>query len=256
MGSISYPVQEYIYRIDKGVRPTDDRPRRRSYESRGRPFVAWDGEGVTDERGHHYQLFGSSDGEVVMGAELTWRETFPLLLASQEDAIHVGFALVYDTVMMLRGHPEIQRIMQGQRTYVDEYNIQYFRGKWLHIKSRITGRSMRLYDVFSFFQCSFVKACREYLGEHPALGLLSIVLGLLLANAPRWMALVLGAWWLLLACAAWRLQKAGRCVDTYQAIWGPDAVHPGNAKTPIGWGVCRPVTLTPGRENSRNSRLI
>ena len=88
-----------------------------------------------------------------------------------------------------------------------------------------------------------------------AVGLLSIVLGLLLANAPRWMALVLGAWWLLLACAAWRLQTSGRCVDTYQAIWGPDAVHPGNAKTPIGWGVHRPGTSAPVGSNSGSSRF-
>ena len=69
-----------------------------------------------------------------------------------------------------------------------------------------------------------------------------IVLGLFLADAPRWMLLVLGLWWLALAAAAWQWQKQGRCVDTYQAIWGPDARHPGNARRPIGWGVRRPST--------------
>jgi len=81
---------------------------------------------------------------------------------------------------------------------------------------------------------------------HKALGWLAILgavgviaLGLVAADAPRWMPLALGAWWLLLAALAWRWQRAGRCVDTYQAIWGPDPAHPGNHAAPIGWGVQR-----------------
>lgn len=67
-----------------------------------------------------------------------------------------------------------------------------------------------------------------------------ISIGLRLADAPRWMAAVLALWWLGLAAAAWRWQRQGRCVDTYQAIWGPDPRHPGNQLRPIGWGVRRP----------------
>lgn len=72
-----------------------------------------------------------------------------------------------------------------------------------------------------------------------ALAVPAIALGLRAADAPRWMPLVLGLWWAALAVAAWRLQRAGRCLDTYQAIWGPDPVHPGNRRPPIGWGVHR-----------------
>jgi hypothetical protein len=75
-----------------------------------------------------------------------------------------------------------------------------------------------------------------------ALGLAAgvMVLGLVAADAPRWMLLLLAAWWLLLAAVAWQLQRRGRCIDTYQAIWGPDPAHPGNRIPPIGWGVRRP----------------
>lgn len=66
-----------------------------------------------------------------------------------------------------------------------------------------------------------------------------IVLGLVVADAPRWMLLVLAAWWGLLAMAFVRWQRQGRCIDTYQAIWGPDAAHPGNRRSPVGWGVRR-----------------
>lgn len=67
-----------------------------------------------------------------------------------------------------------------------------------------------------------------------------IALGLLVADAPRWMPWVLLAWWSALALLALRWQGQGRCIDTYQAIWGPDPVHPGNRQRPIGWGVRRP----------------
>ncbi len=71
-----------------------------------------------------------------------------------------------------------------------------------------------------------------------------IALGLWISDAPRWMALLLALWWLTLALAFVRLQRAGRCIDTYQAIWGPSPHHPGNQLQPIGWGVQRPA---PGR---------
>ncbi len=75
-----------------------------------------------------------------------------------------------------------------------------------------------------------------------------IVLGLVAADAPRWMAGGLTLWWSLLAALAWRWQRQGRCIDTYQAIWGPDPAHPGNRLRPTGWGVRRrAATRTDGR---------
>ncbi len=83
---------------------------------------------------------------------------------------------------------------------------------------------------------------------HKGLGWLAVVasigvilVGLVLADAPRWMLGVLLLWWLALAAAFVRLQRAGRCIDTYQAIWGPDPQHPGNQLRPIGWGIRRPA---------------
>lgn len=73
------------------------------------------------------------------------------------------------------------------------------------------------------------------------LAIVTIALGLVLSDAPRWMAVVLSAWWLLLIVAFAWLQSRGRCIDTYQAIWGPDPVHPGNRVAPIGWGIRRPL---------------
>lgn len=71
------------------------------------------------------------------------------------------------------------------------------------------------------------------------LALIATALGLALVDAPRWMALVLGIWWAVLGIAFVDLHKRGRCLDTYQAIWGPGEQHPGNHRPLTGWGVRR-----------------
>ena len=83
---------------------------------------------------------------------------------------------------------------------------------------------------------------------HKSLGWLAVIagvaviaLGLGVADAPRWMPIVLCVWWAALAGLALQWQRQGRCIDTYQAIWGPDPAHPGNHLRPIGWGVRRPL---------------
>ncbi|MEM9634814.1 MAG: cytochrome b561 domain-containing protein [Pseudomonadota bacterium] len=68
----------------------------------------------------------------------------------------------------------------------------------------------------------------------------AIVTGLWSANAPRWMWLFLIGWWGVLAGVSGYLQARGRAVDTYQAIWGPDTLHPGNRMKKQGWGTIRP----------------
>jgi hypothetical protein len=66
-----------------------------------------------------------------------------------------------------------------------------------------------------------------------------VAMGLAVADAPRWMPLVLGAWWVVLAALFVRWQVQGRCIDTYQAIWGPGEHHPGNQMPVVGLGVRR-----------------
>lgn len=74
--------------------------------------------------------------------------------------------------------------------------------------------------------------------------LFAIATGLRVADAPRWMAVVLASWFCLLGALAVRWQRQGRCIDTYQAIWGPDVAHPGNQKQPIGYGIQRHTAST------------
>lgn len=78
-----------------------------------------------------------------------------------------------------------------------------------------------------------------------------ILTGLSLANAPRWMWLVICGWWVLLLLLVLKLQRAGRCFDTYQAIWGPDPDLPGNRRPPIGLAILREPAI---RSRSVNTR--
>ncbi|KAJ54613.1 cytochrome B561 [Actibacterium mucosum KCTC 23349] len=80
----------------------------------------------------------------------------------------------------------------------------------------------------------------EYI--HKTMGYLAFLLsvatvlsGLWQANGPVWMWIVLCGWWVCLMLAFVLLQKRGRAIDTYQAIWGNDPDLPGNQRRPIGW---------------------
>ena len=72
------------------------------------------------------------------------------------------------------------------------------------------------------------------------LAALVIYSGLYDVDAPRWMWIAGTSVWLICAGAFIRLQALGRCVDTYQAIWGTDPSLPGNKRrSPIGIGIRR-----------------
>ena len=84
----------------------------------------------------------------------------------------------------------------------------------------------------------------EYLhktGGYVLLGfaMVTLVAGLLAADALNWMWVGLALWWLACATAFVFLQRQGRAIDCYQAIWGADSNLPGNRREPIGWGIRR-----------------
>jgi len=75
----------------------------------------------------------------------------------------------YDMTMMLK-HMEskaLERVLAGKSKWIGKNRLRYLKGKFADI--RIGPDKARLYDVFSFFQCSFVKACVEYLGDDETL---------------------------------------------------------------------------------------
>ncbi len=71
------------------------------------------------------------------------------------------------------------------------------------------------------------------------ISVVAIVSGLAAADALVWMWLALAVWWLGFIVVFTLLQRQGRCIDTYQAIWGVDENLPGNRAKPVGWGIRR-----------------
>ena len=67
--------------------------------------------------------------------------------------------------------------------------------------------------------------------------IITLAFGLQEADAPRWMWLASLAITLFWFAVVVRLQSAGRCMDSYQATWGPDPSLPGAGRAPIGIGI-------------------
>ena len=147
-------------------------------DSKNRPFIAWDGEGWTDTNGEHrYMLLQNSYGDNISAPQLSTDECLEFMLASAAKYpkhIHVIYGGGYDTTHILRDLPLHKRqelkdtgaihyySRAGDGTVTNKYTIQYIPHKWL----LITGRNwnmkrnvtMKIFDVMTFFQSSFMKA--------------------------------------------------------------------------------------------------
>ncbi|HKU53408.1 MAG TPA: DNA polymerase, partial [Nitrospira sp.] len=156
-----------VNRVDGGQRQSRlrDLARRDLAE---RPFIGWDGEGYTTDDGrHHYMLFGSSVGDEISSPSLGTRECLDLLLSVEQkypDSFHVIFAGNYDVNMMLKDMPTsyLRRLKETGMVRWEGYSIGYIKSKMFRVKRGTV--SVTLYDVFTFFATSFVKALEEYIG--------------------------------------------------------------------------------------------
>ncbi len=144
-----------------------------------RPFVAWDGEGWTQhvcdntERclnrsgkcKHHYYLFGASTGQYVSAESLSTQDCFDTMLRvakANPNSIHVSFSFKYDIDMIFRDiHVgAVRMLVRKNRMHWRGYYIEVLPGKWLQITR--DGITCRIYDLFSFFATSFVKALKTW----------------------------------------------------------------------------------------------
>lgn len=168
-------------------------------------FIAWDGEGTQpfigqkehksitkkDERTGRtlelfvpnpkekidslpqpYVLFGNSKGqEIIQEGGLPTKDCLELLLNAKQkfpESIFVGFGTGYDINQILVDLPMrcLKQIYNTNMTWWQGYKLQWFPGKWFYIKHK--DRRVKLFDVFGFFQSSFLVACEKYLGsDHP-----------------------------------------------------------------------------------------
>ena len=145
-----------------------------------REFIAWDGEGTTVGLGvpQPYVLFGNSKPGERLKAErgLSTVECFDLLLFSKQMhpwSIFIGFSINYDVNQMLCDLPvpHLKVIHKQNKVTWNGYRVHWFPGKWLYVRRIKDQQSVIFYDVFGFFQSSFIVACEKFLGENdPEIG--------------------------------------------------------------------------------------
>lgn len=147
-----------------------------------RRFVAWDGESVRVdipfatvdiggelhpyERSHsRYVLFGNSDGDYVYGEDLSSADCLSLITRKADiDAIHFGFAFGYDVNMILKdlskNHLKILR--RDGKVRWRKWKIEYLPRKWFVVTDMRMRRTVKIWDVWSFFMCSAIDAWKKY----------------------------------------------------------------------------------------------
>lgn len=138
-----------------------------------KPFVAWDGEGVTRVEGQKqdYVMFGNSNGDELAAGRSKYLSTIKLfefaLTRNTPGTINVIYGAGYDWNMWLRDVPRetLEVLYSTGEVAWAEYWIKWRPGKTFHIGRRGTKESVLFYDVVSFFQRAFIKACDEYLGD-------------------------------------------------------------------------------------------
>jgi len=137
-------------------------------------FVGVDGEGID---GKYVLVQDSRGGEICNLAGLSTEALFSWLLERRRALLNinpcfVGFVTSYDVNMMLRDVDDdtLRIVFQTD----DKDFVRWRDWEFLYIprkvfKLRRDGQTFTLYDVFTFFGTSFVRACEGMLGEVPRL---------------------------------------------------------------------------------------
>ena len=137
-----------------------------------KPFIAWDGEGITHpgDRQQSYVLFGCSEMSYIVGRSLTTRQCLELILDVEEqnpDAIHVAFAFEYDVNMILKdlSREELTNFKKYGVVQWNEFRIEHIPRKWFTVSrgSKRTRTTARIFDVFTFYATSFANVAKKYL---------------------------------------------------------------------------------------------
>jgi hypothetical protein len=158
-----------------------------------RYFIAWDGEGVggqveqdqlpKDVAPQVYVLFGCSAGPMITGRDLGTIECLDLMFDVKHDhpnALHISFAFDYDVNMILKDLSPQHFFILGKTGQVkwNGYRIEHVPHKWFSVSRPLDNgkrEMIKIMDIFSFFQKSFIKACESYIPEHELMKQFTII---------------------------------------------------------------------------------
>lgn len=153
-----------------------------------RRFISWDGEGgnkifgpscvecydntcdiirfygETNPATSHYILFGNSDGDYISGPDLSSEECLALICTGTKDAIHIGFAFGYDVNMIIKDLPKSSLWYLKENGFVrwKRWRIEYRPKKWFMVTDQRAGKTVRIWDVWTYFMCSAIVAWETY----------------------------------------------------------------------------------------------
>lgn len=174
--------QRRYYRSDGKTREREYQRTKRIERNTVREFIAWDGEGINTYgpgRPQSYVLFGASTGDSITrrdGDTLSFNDCAELILSvgrTNPGAWHVGFAFDYDVNQIVRSLPYhyLRWLNKNGKVKYGPYHIAWRQGKSFRITKNTDGHTetVTIFDCFSFFACSFVKALTEQLGNVDAL---------------------------------------------------------------------------------------
>ena len=138
-----------------------------------RPFVAWDGEGITVDGQHLYVLLANSRGGLIANqAGLSTAEVLCFVASEGRKypgSIHVIYGGGYDFNCWLAdvSRASVAVLYRTGKANVGTYRVAWQRGKRLSVSHEVEGvrHSVTINDVGSFFQMPFVAACDTYLGD-------------------------------------------------------------------------------------------
>jgi hypothetical protein len=143
-------------------------------------FIVWDGEGARSgiRRSQDYILLGHYNGtqhSYIAGKQLTTPQCLKHIIdtgRAYPNHWHVGFAFDYDVNMILRNLSISQflRLKEYGTCLIGrhEYRVEHIPGKWFRVTKYEEPHNITvtIYDVWGFFQSSFVKAVYANIADH------------------------------------------------------------------------------------------
>ena len=136
-----------------------------------RQFLAWDGEGITIADGSHlYVMLANSEGGYLADpAGLSTAACLSFILAEVQKypgRINVIYGGGYDFNCWLAdiSKEDLDGVYRKKKWNLDGFTVAWQKGKAFYLTDKTT--QVTIYDVVSFFQCAFVKACDDYLGDN------------------------------------------------------------------------------------------
>ena len=187
MKQTTVPVERLKNRYARYNSTSAGKARRRAYRHNNskwetdahylsRPVVAFDGEGVTGDDGiHRYTTLAAMSSETMEYVAVTdpggipTEDCFDFIIEQANNtpnAISIIYGGSYDFNMFLNDFTERAARQIYERDFYRwrGYKLGWRRGKTFYAKNLHTGDKVTVYDVVSFFQTSFVRACDSYLG--------------------------------------------------------------------------------------------